>query len=316
MRLVWFRERWYAYERVAGQPKRYSLGTADRKAAERRLIDLEQQRRRKATTISEMHAVYLTDRYPQITGQETFRLAWIRLSPIFGHLRPDQVTRPLTRAYGARERKRGVGDGSIRRDLGVLNAIIRYSDPNTSAIVELPPAPPPRHRYLTREEYRALRDAAKAIPHCWVFVWLAYRTAGRAQAILSLTWNGVDFERGMIDLGRGAGNKGRAIVPMADDLADVLREAKRGALSDYVVEWAGKQVNSIKRAFKSACDRAGLDDVSPHVLRHSAAVHMVESGVPMAEVAQFLGHSSEAVTFRVYARFSPYHLRRAAGALE
>jgi integrase len=36
----------------------------------------------------------------------------------------------------------------------------------------------------------------------------------------------------------------------------------------------------------------------------------------MAEIAQFLGHSSESVTYRVYARFSPDHLRRAAAALE
>jgi len=43
---------------------------------------------------------------------------------------------------------------------------------------------------------------------------------------------------------------------------------------------------------------------------------MAESGVPMAEIAQYLGHSSESVTFRTYARFSPAYLKRAAAALE
>jgi len=38
--------------------------------------------------------------------------------------------------------------------------------------------------------------------------------------------------------------------------------------------------------------------------------------VSMAEIAQFLAHSSEAVTFRTYARFSTQYLRRAAAALE
>ncbi len=62
--------------------------------------------------------------------------------------------------------------------------------------------------------------------------------------------------------------------------------------------------------------RAGLSDVVPHDLRHSAAVWMAEAGVSMDEIAQYLEHSSPAVTFKVYARFSPDYLRKAASALE
>jgi integrase len=61
---------------------------------------------------------------------------------------------------------------------------------------------------------------------------------------------------------------------------------------------------------------AKLEGVSQHVLRHSAAVHMAEAGVPMSEIAQFLGHSSTSVTERVYARYSPDHLRRAAAVVD
>jgi integrase len=94
-------------------------------------------------------------------------------------------------------------------------------------------------------------------------------------------------------------------------------ETREGAITEYVVEYAGRKVASVKRAFKAAVARAGLPkNTSPHILRHSAAVHMVESGVSFAETAQFLGHASEVMTFRVYGRFSPTHLRRAASALE
>src|SRR5690606_35719807 len=41
-----------------------------------------------------------------------------------------------------------------------------------------------------------------------------------------------------------------------------------------------------------------------------------EAGVPMEEVAQYLGHSNPNVTRSTYARFSPDHLRKAASALE
>jgi len=43
---------------------------------------------------------------------------------------------------------------------------------------------------------------------------------------------------------------------------------------------------------------------------------MAEEGVPMPEISQFLGHSNTQVTEKVYARFSPDYLRRAAAALE
>jgi len=141
LRLVVFRGKWHAYERVDGQPKRTSLATKDREVAARRLIDLEQGRRRKATTVAEMWDVYLEECGPRLAGKETQRFAWKLLGPVFGHLRPDQVTRALTRAYAAKERRRGISDGKIRRDLSVLSAIIRYSDKQSAAVIEMP-----RHR--------------------------------------------------------------------------------------------------------------------------------------------------------------------------
>ena len=317
MRLVMFRGKWHAYQRVGGQPRRVSLGTADRQVAERRLIDLEAGRRRKATITAEMYQDYLSDRGPQIASQETLRLAWKRLAPVFGHLRPDQITRALTRAYAAKERRRGISDGSIRRDLGVLGAIVRHNGKRSPAVIEMPPAPPPKSRHLTREQYRALRDEARKTPHLHLFVVLAYRTAGRATAVLEITWDRVDFAGNRIRLGLGERRtKGRATVPMTEDVAELLREHQRAALTERVIEYGGKPVRSVKMAFSRAAARARVPWCTPHTLRHTAAVHMAESGVPMAEIAQFLGHSSEAVTYRVYARFSPDYLQRAAGALE
>jgi len=264
-----------------------------------------------------MHVVYIEERGPHIASRETLHFAWKRLSPVFGHLRPDQITRAITRAYAAKERRRGVGDASIRRDLGVLSAVVRYNDRYSPAVIEMPPAPPPKSRHLTRDQYRALRDEAGKTPHLYLFVVLAYRTGGRASAVLELTWDRVDFIGNQIRLGLGERRaKGRATVPMTDETADLLREFRQAALSDYVVEYAGRRLGSVKKAFARAAARARVPWATPHTLRHSAAVHMAESGVPMAEIAQFLGHSSESVTYRVYARFSPTYLRKAAGALE
>lgn len=64
-----------------------------------------------------------------------------------------------------------------------------------------------------------------------------------------------------------------------------------------------------------AVARAGLRGVTPHVLRHTAAVWMAEAGVPMTEIAAYLGHSDSRITERVYARFSPDYLRKAAAGI-
>lgn len=100
-------------------------------------------------------------------------------------------------------------------------------------------------------------------------------------------------------------------------LRAALLQAKEGALSDDVIEWAGESVGSVKRGLKSAAARAGINEpVSPHIFRHSAAVHMAEAGTTMEVIAQFLGHEDVSVTREIDALFSPSYLREAAAALE
>ena len=87
-------------------------------------------------------------------------------------------------------------------------------------------------------------------------------------------------------------------------------------MGNYVVSRGGQQIKCIRKGFISAARRAGLDDIDIHSLRHTAAVHMAEAGVPMQEISQYLGHSNTSITAHVYARFSPGYLSKAASALD
>jgi integrase len=152
-----------------------------------------------------------------------------------------------------------------------------------------------------------------------LFIVLAYATGARSAALLGLTWGRCDFARGEIDLRDPTmtlPHKGRALVPMNATVREVLSEAQVGALSDVVIEWGGERVRSVKRGLASAARRAGIGHVSPHMLRHTAAVHMAESEISMEQIAQYLGHNDVDTTRRVYARFSPTYLRNAASMLE
>jgi integrase len=136
-------------------------------------------------------------------------------------------------------------------------------------------------------------------------------------AILELKWDQVDLRRGTVDFrpaGRHQTNKRRTVVPLNPQALEALNAAKEGGLSDYVIEYAGKPVKSIKKAIRSAAARAGIP-ASPHVFRHTAGVWMAEADVPMQKIAQYLGHTTTAVTERTYARYSPSFMRDASEAL-
>jgi integrase len=240
----------------------------------------------------------------------------------FGALDAGQVTAKTCETYIAARRNLKRHDGTIWTELGHLRTALRWAEKSKmidrAPEIVRPAKPDPRTRYLTHDEAGRLLAAA-VMPHVRLFVVLAITTAGRAGAILDLTWDRCDFERGQIDLAGddlAVRRKGRALVPMNDMARAALLEARQGARTNFVIEWAGRRLTKIRRGIATAATKAGLDDVTPHVLRHTAAVWMVEAGRPMSEVAQYLGHADDRITQRVYARYSPTHLREAAKALE
>lgn len=312
MRLQLYRGKWAATGRANGKQWRRSLGTADRAVAERRFRDIKFDT--PGENVGDFMALYLAEKAERRSAP-AMGYAWKALAPSFANIRPDQVTRALCKDYAKRRRREGVSNGTIIKELGVLKAGLTWAKKADGATFEMPEAPPPRDRHITLSEFNRLLEACE-LPHIRLFCLLGWYTAGRASAILELTWDRVDFERGQIRLSKGQGRqKGRATVPIADRLRTALVESYEARTTDYVVEWGGQPVKSMARSFRAACQRAKLEDVSPHVLRHSAAVRMVENGVPLLEIAQYLGHTDPKVTYRVYSRFSPGHLATAAKAL-
>jgi integrase len=155
-------------------------------------------------------------------------------------------------------------------------------------------------------------------PHVRLFIILAITTGARMGALLDLRWEQVDFKHRRVDFnvpGREQTNKRRAVVPLNDRAFEALEEAVRGALTDYVIEWNGERVKSIKKAIRMAAKRSGVP-CSPHVFRHTAGVWTAQADVPMQKISQFLGHTSTRVTERAYARYSPSFMKDAAAALE
>ena len=303
---------------------RHSLGTTDRALAKTRLAafltDLNSKARDRPVTIAEIYAAYVEDRASE--GKSTARMkdAWKRLQGSFGHLRPADLSKAEAKRYTTTRTDAGVSPGTTHTELTYLRAALAYAVREQwlqqAPYIPVPQKPGPREHHLTRKEAQRLLDAA-SMPHVKLFIRLALATAGRASALLELTWDRVDLEARRIDLrdpDKPRTRKGRARLPINDSLLEALAEAKEGATSPYVIEWGGERVLSVKKGVGAAARRAGVK-CSPHVLRHTAAVWMAEEGVPMQQIAQYLGHNDSRTTERVYARFSPDYLRDAAKAL-
>ena len=148
-----------------------------------------------------------------------------------------------------------------------------------------------------------------------LFITLGLMTAARAGAILEAKWDQVDLKAKTIDYGPGHGNKSRAVVALNPELVRALKAAQTMSCSDYVVEFRGKPLKTIKTGFAAACRRAGIEGVTPHILRHSATTWAVIEGRPLSEVARMLG-DSQATVERVYAKWSPDYLRDTVSALQ
>jgi integrase len=305
-----------------GKRRRYRLAAQSRAEAEGEAADKIRTERAKSagSTIAELWELYRIEKKGRrIAAAMNFE--WRKMAPFFGNLRPDQVTIDLCRAYTGARRAVGKQDGTIWTELGHLRTVFLWAASRRliayAPAVERPSKPAPKGRWLTLAEIGRLLDAPKA-HHIQLAILLMLGTAGRIGAILELTWDRVDFEGGWINLRttETGPRKGRAMVAMNAGLRAALSQARKAALTDYVVEWAGKPVKSIKTGFNAATEAAKLADVSPHTLRHTAAVHLVSNGVAMQKVSQYLGHSSIAVTERVYGRYAPEHLREEAAILD
>lgn len=309
--------------RAGGKRHRYRLDATDARSAAIEAPGIYATLNRpRGSTVAEIWNAYVADHAGRaVVANMTYN--WKALSERFGPLQAEGITIEDCRAHSDARARAGVKPGTIATELGRLRMVLRWAEKRKligkAPPIERPAPPKRRDLHLTREECRALIGHA-GMPHLRLYIILALATAARNAALLDLTWDRCDFARGKIDLRNPAldrPHKGRAIVPMNRSARVALLEAQAGALSDQVIEWAGARVQSVRRGLKAAADRAGISlPVSPHLLRHSAAVHMAEAGIPMEEIAQYLGHEDVGVTRKVYARFSPAHLQRAAAVLD
>lgn len=137
---------------------------------------------------------------------------------------------------------------------------------------------------------------------------------------LSIERNLVEVQGGKVDITTPKNGKSRS-VPFPAFLEPHLREmckAKLASASVFTEPDGGtlKRPNSRRGWFVSAVRKAGLEHLTPHDLRHSAASFAVSSGAHVKAVQRMLGHQSAAMTLDRYADLFDGDLDNVASALD
>lgn len=329
-RLRWLDKRqcYYICWTERGRSRERSTGTADREQAQVELAKFLQQQVQQSRPrdpaqvyVTDLLTQYATERGAKAVAGDRIAYAVLALTDFWAGRTAAEVT-PQTCGRYVETRARSAG--TVRRELGVLRAAINYAHRSgrltRPVAVELPERPEPRDRWLTRTEAGALIRASmtpQARLYMPLFILMGLYTGRRKEALLSLRWPQVDLEAGRIDFelaGRRRTNKKRGKVPIPDRLLPHLRRARRrGTVLGYVLHIDGERIGDIKKGFAAACERAGLEGVTPHTLRHTAATWLMQYGTDPWQVSGFLGMSMETLT-RTYGHHHPDHMREAAEA--
>jgi integrase len=287
--------------------------------------------------VADVLALYGADIVPRHSRPRETAQRIERLLSVFGDLMLSAIDGELCRSY---VRGRST-EAAARRDLEELRAAINHhrEEGHCEKIVSvvLPDKPQARQRWLNRSEAARLvwaawrfRELQKGKPtdrrsrrHVARFMLVALYTGTRAGAVCAAALQPTEG-RGWIDLERGifyrrpAGEretkKRRPPVPLPTRLLAHLRRWK-GAGQSYVVEWNGKPVKDVDKAFRASARAAGMPWATPHVLRHTAATWLMQLGVPKWEAAEYLGMTPKQLDDS-YGHHHPDHLKASRDAFD
>ena len=155
-----------------------------------------------------------------------------------------------------------------------------------------------RERFLSDEEFRRLGEIVNEMEvRGSVTAWeaaairLLMLTGCRKNEIVKLKWKDVDIDTGEIRIPDG--KTGARLVPLSPAAAEVLSGLPRKDKRPWVIlgTRSGRHLGDLQPAWERIRERAGLDDVRIHDLRHSFASRALALGESLPMIGKLLGHT-------------------------
>lgn len=322
-----------------GAGKRRSAGTFTHKAkAEREAAAKEVDARKKLWRDPEAYkrpwgewaTEWETARSVEVT---TARADGIRLEK---HLRPrwgdvpiGSITRHDVKAWAVQLRGTGVAPSTVQRIVHLLSASLNAAmdaeviESNPAARIRLPGAAKEQERFLTHDEFDAIREQLPTERDQLVADVLV-STGLRWSELAGLHWSRIELSRGIVAVvevydetsGRmkpyPKGKRAR-MVPLTEDLVARLTQYRKDhgrgdscavehisgiCRSGLVFTTNGRPLRNSNWSprWRDAVADAGVGHTRIHDLRHTYASWLLQRGIPLAEVGRMLGHVSTQTT--------------------
>jgi hypothetical protein len=176
-----------------------------------------------------------------------------------------------------------------------------------------------RERFLDQAELARLMPVLmEAEGHLVVparIVRFLLATGLRISECFHCRWEHIDIERKQMSIPAShAKSKRLDSIPLNAAAIQVLKECDRGGPHAFSNPSTGNSFVTIKKSFATLMDRAGLEGVTAHVMRHTAASLMINGGQSLYSVQRILRHSSSKVTEK-YAHLSTRTLQDASDTI-
>ena len=252
--------------------------------------------------------------------QQSYLYAVSKFSRHFGHS-PDRLGVEDVRAYLVHLTSIGFAWSSLNQTVCALRFFYGVTLAQTTVVDRIPFAREPRKlpSVLSADEVVKFLEAVSSLK-ARVALTTAYAAGLRVSEVAALKICDIDSRRMVLRIERGKGGKERYAM-LSETLLGILREYWRlarprpflfpGRPTDTPIE-----PSVLHAACRLATTAAGLDKhVSVHVLRHSFATHLLESGVDIRIIQVLLGHSRLETTTR-YAHVSTEVIASTASPLD
>lgn len=261
----------------------------------------------------------LLKRYSPKTRKNYLRILRIFLSEIWKSI--SQIERDDIEKYFQEKIKNEISISYHKQLTGVLKLFFcTFLERNDILWNELYPAKweTKLPNILSKQEVKKLLDTTENLKHKTILT-LIYAGWLRLSECVNLAIQDIDSKRMTLKIRQAKGKKDR-YVPLSSNLLVLLREYYREyAPKIYVFEgqwWGTYSERSVQQVMKQSLNKASITKIaSIHTLRHSYATHLLEDGVDIRIIQEFLGHTHIRTT-QIYTHISAPILSRIKSPLD